>query len=491
MAKLDISNFIRVTLLSALRGLADVNTSALALFTDEVPIPANYGDYAVYNSPDSVATDFGSSSDAYRLAVMVFSQSPNIMSGGGYLVIIPQKAAAPASAATILGTGPVDLTKLTALDYKISLAIDAGADADIDIGAIDTTSLLTATASLNPTALSTAGAQIQVTGELSSALITLVSLTTGATSALTVGSVASGTDLAAPLGLAGTATGAAAGTERLKDAILRAAGIVPFFGIIANLKPSTDALIIETAKTVQTMDKLWFLGSSGTADIKGVFTTLLNAGLTHTRCLEYTLSADDALDFAAGYAGRALSIDFSGFNTAHTMHGKDITGVVADTGMTQTLLTDCKNAGVDFYGDFGVPKVFTSGANLFFDQIYTRLAFKLRLTIAGFNFLATTNTKIPQTEEGMNGLKGAYRTVCNQFVQNGVFAPGTWLSSTTFGKPEDHIRNIKDHGYYIYSMPISAQSLADRTARKAPATYIAAKDAGAIHSADVSVFIEA
>lgn len=489
--QLSISNFIRVTLLAALRGLADVNTSALALFVDETPIPADYGDFGIYTGPDAVADDFGANSDAYRLAVMVFSQSPNIISGGGYLVVIPQKASAPASAATILGSGPVDLTKLTATDYKISLAIDGGSDADIAIGAIDSSSLAAATVSLNSYALESAGAEILVTGELTAALITLVSSTTGATSALSVGSVASGTDIAAPLGLAGAATGAAAGTERLKDAILRASALTPFFGIIANNKPATDALMLETAKTVQTMDKLWFVGSASSGDVAGVFTTILNAGLTHTRGLLYTISADDALDFAAGYAGRGLSIDFSGSNTAHTMHGKDIVGVVADTGMTQTLLTACKNAGVDFYGDFGVPKVFTSGANQFFDQIYTRLAFKLRLTIAGFNFLATTNTKIPQTEQGLNGLKSAYRKVCDQFVTNGVFAPGTWLSSTRFGKPEDHDRNIKDVGYYIYSMPISQQSQTDRNARKAPATYIAAKDAGAIHSADVSVMIEA
>jgi hypothetical protein len=487
--KLSISNFIQVTLLAALRGLADINTSALAFFADEVPIPTGYGDYGIYNGPDGVADDFGASSDTYRIAVAVFSQSPNIMSAGGYLVIIPRKASAPASAATILGTAPVDLTTLKATDYKISLAIDAGSDADITIGSIDTTSLLTATASLNPTALGTAGATIQVTGELTAALITLVSKTAGATSALTVGSAAA-TDISPLLKLAGSATGAATGTERLKDAILRASGIVPFFGIISTDKPA-DALFLETAKTVQTMDKLWIVGSATVADIKGVFTTILNSGLTHTRCLYYSTNADDAFDFAAGYASRGLSIDFSGFNTAHTMHGKDIIGTVGDPGMTQTILTDCKNAGVDFYGDFGVPKVFTSGANQFFDQIYSRLAFKLRLTIAGFNFLATTNTKIPQTEEGMNGLKGAYRKICQQFVQAGVFAPGTWNSSTTFGKPEDHLRNISGFGYYIYSLPIATQPQGDRNARKAPATYIACKDAGALHSADVSVMVEA
>ena len=354
--KLSISNFIQVTLLAALRGLADVNTSALAFFADEVPIPSNYGDYGIYKSPDAVAEDFGSSSDAYRIAVMVFSQSPNILSAGGYLVIIPRKASAPASAATILGTKPVDLTTLTATDYKINLAIDGGAAADIEIGEIDSTSLLTATASLNSYALETAGAEIEVTGELTAALITLKSSSDGANSALTVGTSAD-TDIAPVLGIAGSATGAAPpGTERLKDAILRASGLVPFFGIISTEKPA-DALLIETAKTVQTMDKLWIVGSFHGRGYQGRFYygTELRTYPYPVLCF-IPVSEDDAFDFAAGYAGRGLSIDFSGFNTAHTMHGKEIVGMVADTAVTQTILTDCKKAGVDFYGDFGLPQ---------------------------------------------------------------------------------------------------------------------------------------
>jgi hypothetical protein len=174
------------------------------------------------------------------------------------------------------------------------------------------------------------------------------------------------------------------------------------------------------------------------------------------------------------------------------MNLKEITGLDADSGITQTVYNTAKANGVDVYANIGgLSKLMTSGENQYFDQVYTRLAFKMRLAVAGFNFLATTNTKIPQTEEGMNGLKGALRKICNQFVENGTFAPGAWTSSTTFGNPEDHIRNIKDVGYFIYSSPISAQTPADRNARKAPPIYVAAKDSGAIHSADVSVYIEA
>jgi hypothetical protein len=490
MAKLDISNVIRVTLMSALMGLADINTSALALFTSEVPIPSGYTQ-GVYLSPQGVATDFGSNSATYRLANQVFAQNPNILTGGGYLVIIPREAAAAAQAATIISRVPVDLTKLSATDYKISIKVDAGSDADLAIGAIDSTTLASAVASLNSTAVAAAGATFSATGSVASAILTLKSNTTGATSALVIATTATGTDIATLIGMdSASATGAATGLERVKDAILRTQGSINYFGIILNEMPAS-ADLLELGSMLQSMDKLLFVGSSSSADIAGLFTTIESDGYTHVRCTYYSVSAAKALDFAAGYASRGLSIDFSGSNTAHTMELKEISGIDADPGMTQTLATAARAAGVDVYVDYGVPKTFTSGANNFFDQIYTNLAFKLKIQIAGFNYLAQTNTKIPQTEQGMSGLKGAIRKVCAAFVNNGVFAPGTWNDSTTFGNPDDHIRNIKDTGFYIYSDSIAAQSQADRAARVAPKIYVAGKDSGAIHSASVTVYVEA
>jgi hypothetical protein len=118
------------------------------------------------------------------------------------------------------------------------------------------------------------------------------------------------------------------------------------------------------------------------------------------------------------------------------------------------------------------------------------LALKLRLQVAGFNFLKGTPFKEPQTEDGVSGLKGAYRKVLLQFVENGSFAPGAWLGSVFFGDPGDHVRNIQEFGYWIYSIPIGQQSQTDRDARIAPLIQIACKSAGAIHSSDVLVFIE-
>ena len=47
--------------------------------------------YGIYTDPISVGNDFGTSSETYYLAQMVFSQNPNILSAGGQLVIYPMQ----------------------------------------------------------------------------------------------------------------------------------------------------------------------------------------------------------------------------------------------------------------------------------------------------------------------------------------------------------------------------------------------------------------
>lgn len=491
MSTLDLANVVRVSILSALRGLANVNTSALAIITDEAPIPNDYGVSRNYLNANGVADDWGSNSETFRLATDIFNQTPNILSGQGYLVIIPRLQSAAAVAATIPGSAPVNLSALTATDYAIDVLVGAGPAANVVIGTVDTTSIATVLTSLNNAAVTSAGLAFSISGsDIASATVSLNTTATGAAATVTINANTSGTDIAPLLNLSGSATGADAGVERVKDAILRTAGTVAYFGIVLNEKQA-DAALTELAALVQTQEKILFVGSNLSADIAGVFTTILNSGYTHTRCLYYSVSENDALDFAASYASRGLSVNYDAADTQITMHLKDIIGLVGDTALTQTLLDQAAAAGVDVYGDFGVPKTFTSGANLFFDQIYSRLALQLRLQIAGFNYLATTNTKIPQTEDGLNGLKAAYRNVMEIFVANGTYAPGAWTGPASFGNPEDLVRNVADFGYYIYSQPITQQSQQQRDARIAPLIQIAAKEAGAIHSSDVTVLVEA
>ena len=490
--QISSENVVRASVTGPARGLAEINKNTIALFTDEVPIPTDFGVSKKYLNPIGSKDDFGSNSDTFRILTAIFGQKKNIMSGGAGAgaVVIPRLQAAPAAPATIIGRFKVNLAALTALDYNINAVVDSAHDGDILIGAIDTTDVDSVETSLNSTAVTAAGLVFVVKGDLGSATIELKTVATGVAADITIGLAGAGTDISPLLGLSGSATGADAGLERNKDAILRTVGSVPYFGIVYNTK-MTDADLLETAALVQTLQKFQGVGSNLTADITGIFKTLKDSGYTQTRCLFYSNSESNALDFAAGYMSQLMSINFTGSNTSLTMNLKDYTGLVGDPDIDDDLFGTLKKEGVDCLANLGVvPKIFSFGANLFSDQVYTRLALIVDLQIAGINFLATTGTKRPQTEEGMNGLKGAYRGVFKQRNTAGINAPGRWNDPTTFGKPEDHIRNIEEFGYYIFSSPVADQSQAVRSTRVAPLVQAAEKESGALHESDIAVSVE-
>lgn len=379
--ELDITNVVTISLSAAQTGLGEYNVHNLAIFTSE-QAGDTFGDlgYKIYKAPKEVGTDFGTNSVTYKMALAVFAQTPNILNGDGYLVVIPLEA-------------------------------ESGG-----------------------------------------------------------------------------------GYESLSSAINRTASLVQYFGILCT-KDYNSTEVLAAAQIVQTMNKMLFVASNNAEDIgaSGSFKEIKDAKYDKTRCLSYL--SDTALDaklMASAYAGRALSTDFSGSNTTSTMHLKDLVGITADPTMTQTQLNLCQDCGADAYVNIaGVAKTFTSGANGFFDQVYNRCWFLGALEVAGFNALAKVSTKIPQTEAGMTLLKGAYRLVCQQAVRNGYLAPGAWNSADRFGDVEAMLRNIEEVGYYLYSLPVNQQSQTDREERKASLIQIAGKEAGAIHSTSVIVYINA
>lgn len=284
-------------------------------------------------------------------------------------------------------------------------------------------------------------------------------------------------------------------SETLDAAISRTQDLVQYFGIMANsIQSQVDMLA--AAAVIQPLNKIGFFVQKASASIApgGSLDLLRSGDFFKSRGLYYG-STDDlsALLMMAAYVGRALSVNFSGSNTTLTMHLKDLIGVQPDPTMTQTLLNKAVAAGADSYPSLeGVAKVFTSGLNGgFFDQVYNAQWIAGAIQVAGFNFLAQTATKIPQTEDGMDGLKGAYRSVCQQAVTNQYVAPGTWTSPTTFGNQADLYANIKQFGYYIYSTPIAQQLQVDRAGRVAPLVQIAIKEAGAIQKSNIIVVVNA
>lgn len=372
MSMINITNVINVSVQLPPAGLAPYSINNLVCFTKDTPVIALTDDYATYTSASDVAEQWGTGSATYKAAVSVFSQSPNILTGGGLFIVIPMLE-----------------------------------------------------------------------------------------------------------------------DELLAAAIVRAKALVYFGGFSYAYTLGTGEAIA-AAPIAESERKLFFLTSSDSGALagpSGLFYSVYDQKLIHTRTLFYTDSA--GLDsYRWAYAGRAMSVNFSASNTAMTMQLKQLTGVSSDAGLSQTLLGQAKAVGADLYANIASrSSVLSYGANGFYDDVYNLDWFVGALQVNGFNYLAQTSTKVPQTEAGMDGLKGAYRSACAQAVNNGFVAPGSWTSADTFGNPEDFKRNIGDFGYYIYSQPVAQQPTADRDARKAPPIQLAVKYAGSIHTSDVIVYI--
>lgn len=267
-----------------------------------------------------------------------------------------------------------------------------------------------------------------------------------------------------------------------------------FFGamLFGGYQPN-DAEMSAAAAVFDANGRLLFLTSNDTTlmNAAGTFYNVRAANQHFVRCLLHTVNALSARLFAAAYASLGMATNWDGSATASTQQMKDLANVLPDPGITQTVLNTCQTQGVDIYANFGpLPKVFSTGGNTFFDQVWGTLWLKAALQVAGFNALATTSTKIPQTEPGIALLRNAYIAVLERGVVNGFVAPGRWNSPVTFGNTQALRAAVEAIGYYVFSQPVVQQSQTARAARQAPLIQIAVKLAGAVHSSSVIVFIE-
>lgn len=383
-SSLALSNVINVSVIAPGAQLGVPNMSALAIITQAAkpntwPAGQTYG---IYTDPNSVATDWGSSSDMENMAVAIFSQSPNILTGGGYLVIIPR---------------------------------------------------------LQSPSLETTEACLQ-----------------------------------------------------------RMAGTIFFEGFCIDEEMGSQvSTFLTLCDYVQTTQMMFLYCSSNIADLQpgSMLDQVRTRTDTRTRCFYYggALTNSQTQIFSAAYAGRGMSVNFTGANTVLSMQLQTLATISPDQTINQTSFALAQTAGIDLYVSVaGIPCVMSSGANLFFDQVYCRTWIAFQLGVNGFNYLknaAQVPGKIPQTEAGMTGLKDAYIQAFNQGVTNGYLAPGTWSLPFSFGNPVAFADNITNQGYYIISQPINKQSSAVRATRAAPLVQAAIQEAGAVNSSSVIVYV--
>ena len=478
---LSPANIINVSVQGTPQGLAVPQINTIGLISQEQPIWYGVQDYAIYKDPTSVAVDFGSNSNAAAIAAAIFAQNPNPVQTGGYLAIIPRLQAAAVAGflsvqdityiAVATGTGG------NAISIQYTTGGVAGSEVVTVVGNAITVQIASGASTANQIAAAI------VASAPASALVTANIYGVGTNHQV------------APFGPTNLSGGVASGLEPVHTAMIRTAAEVYYFGTIIDFVPTAPQTL---TRYVNSQPKMLFMASNVKADFAsgGILGSLAGANLNQCRGLYYNDGTlQDTIDFAAAYASRGLSVDFTGAFTSSTMNMKQLVGFVPDSTLTQSDLVTCQATGVDIYPPFGFQglvatgNLYTSGANQYFDYVYNSFWLEFALQVAGFNFLAQTNTKIPQTETGMDGLKNAYRLILQQAINNGVAAPGVWNSGTVFGNPANLIAAVGSTGFYVYSTPVSQQSQADRLARKAPLVQIALKMAGAIHTSNVIVQI--
>lgn len=487
-----LSNTINVSVSATPFGLGEYSTNSIVLLSNEQPLSAEPYIWAV-NAQD-VINEYGTNSLTAKMATALFNPAFNLRTGNGQVLVYPYTATNATSGNT--KTVAITATIITALKQitngDLTVTID-GTDftvTGLDFGSITTVNDIV-------TVLNAQGLdcdidvvdtnKIQFTSKRYGATASGITLkaTTGGT----------GTDLYSSSYFDGANQTTTAGTNASGTTVAEAVAEVneiAYVGGVLTTQFCENDLVVANATAIQAKDHIYYEAIQSLKNISVLGAAIKSASLNKTRLLAYSYAgATGSKQAIATYATIASSTNYSGDNTCLTMNLKELTGIQADLNLNQTYYNLAKQYGVDIYGNTeGLACCYSNSNGLYTDEATGELWIKKALEVSGFNYLRKTNTKIPQTESGMTGLKNAYEQRCVQGVRNGLIAPGGWNDSVPFGNPEDFLRNIKERGYYIYSIPIALQNQAEREQRIAPLVQIAIKLSGAIHSSNVIVNVQ-
>lgn len=457
--------------------------------------------YRQYATIDAVAADFGSTSPEYLAALPWFAQRPQPTN----LIIARwfQTAAAGGLRCAPLTAAQQAIANFTAIaNGTLALAKDGGAPVNVTaINLSAVTTLQGVAAAIEAGTNFPAG--VLVTWNPTYSRFEFVSTNTGAASAVSFLTAAgTGTDLT-PL-LKGRVSdsgayvfvGAAAETAAAAAAVLENMIGQMFYALVvlglipgANGTADSDALIaladfIEAANTKHLLGVTTQEGGAITAVSTTDFPYRAKAANLLRTITQYSSTNPYAV---TSLLARILSVDYEGSGTAITLKFKQEPTVIAENlTASQADALDGKNCNVfvAYNNDTAIIEEGQVASGEYIDTVTGTDWLAITTQRDVFNALYTTNTKVPQTDEGMALLKAVVEKRCAQGVENGLLAPGVW-NSNGFGNlaTGDYLQK----GYYVYSAPLSTQATADRAKRMAMPIQVAAKLAGAIHSVDVTI----
>lgn len=493
MSGLSIGDVVAVSVTMSPLAAAARNLSNLLILGSTPNVIDTTERMRLYTSIGQVAADFGTTAPEYLAAVLYFQQAPPpaTLYIGAYAQV--------ATSGRLLGA-PLTPSQQVLANFT---AITAGS-IKVNIDGVDTTKTainLSSAANLNAVATlittAMAGAATCV-WNAALARFQITSTTTGATSNIGFSVVpASGTDIGPTLLLRSTDGGRVAQGSVVETALAGATAAAAFSG-------DWYALMTTPVSALADSDRLavaGFIEAANPARIYGITTASAAVpdptqttdiasqlkALSYQRTLiQYSSTTPHAV---ASLAGRALTVDFTGNNTAITLKFKGEPGVAAETlseSAAVALASKNCNVFVNYNNSTAIIQQGVMVGGNYIDETQGLDWLQNAVQTAVYNLLYTSATKIPQTDAGVNQIVAACESACAQGVANGLLAPGAWTAAG-FGALVQGQTLAK--GYYIYAQPLAQQSASDRSARKAPTLQIAAKLAGAVHSVNVLISV--
>jgi hypothetical protein len=486
MSTVPVRRIVNVTMQVAALAPAAPTFSKLVCIGSSARLPT-YDRLRTYG-PTEYADDFQATDEEYKFAQRYFAQSPQpkeLMIGRRLLAAFAGTLKSGLRSATL-----TDYTAVTAGGFDITINGTAYKVHSIDLHACtDMAGVATAV----QTRLAAALASTTCVDTGSAFLVT--SPTTGTASTVGYASApttADTTDLSGILGLTALKSAIRQTGGVAEDLAAAAAAFAALDGSWYGCHATKDADIDDDDRLAASLwaeanNKFHFITYSNPVAYDGTSQADLGYRLKAAQYTHTLIQFSSTDDYAAvSAAARGLAVKYSQINSTITLEFKQEPGVVPeDLSSTQRTALEAKNYCYLATVANGFICLFNTKtpSGRFFDEIVNLDWFQADLANNVFTALATSPTKVPQTDKGMTVLLQAAAKTCDQAARNGLAAPGVWTHDE-FGalKTGDFLQQA----YYLYAGPVSAQSDADRASRVTPPIQGALIGAGALHSVDIT-----
>ena len=497
---LPLNNIIRVTDSIETSGTLTRDLGIGLYITPDDTLGTGSNRLQVYADFDtSLAETFSSDSNPYKAGSAWFSQIPTPKN----LVIarwFPNAVAAKLVGGKVTATA-ADFAALLATGY---VAVTVGGtlhDVNVDLTSVSSYADI-ALAVQN--ALTGDGAAVTVTFDTTETAFVVSPTATGSASTITAFSVpGTGVDIGTLMKLGSSdysSLNDGADAETISEAFesIRALQDI-FYFVMLDLVSSDAANVVELSDLMESSGGR-YMYSSITVD-----STALTTGETSSYAYELStkqpqrtfMTYSGNSDFKdVSIAARFSSVNFSSSNSTITAKFKQLPTLVSDS-LTETQVTELDTKRVNFYTDFANTSIYAEGtcfkSNVYIDIRYGLDWFVNAVQVAVFDLYLDAN-KVGQTDSGEASIVNVILNVCRQAKSNGLIAGGVVseamkadIIATTGNTSFD---GSLYNGYLVWSEASSAQSEADRNARKSTAKKIWLKSEGASHSADIAITFE-